>query len=82
MSQLVLCKVSDRPMCFSNMVTHNTMRNMLSCAVQIADRLEHAVTAALDGGYRTGDLMSSGMKQVGCSELGDIIVKLINDAKH
>ena len=51
-------------------------------ALQIADRLEHAVTAALDGGYRTGDLMSSGMKQVGCSELGDIIVKLITDAKH
>lgn len=50
--------------------------------MQVADRLEHAVTAALDGGYRTGDLMSSGMKQVGCTELGDIIVKLITDAKH
>lgn len=50
--------------------------------MQVADRLENAVTAALDGGYRTGDLMSSGMKQVGCSEIGDIIVKLISDAKQ
>lgn len=50
--------------------------------MQIADRLEHAVTAALDSGYRTGDLMSPGMKQVGCSELGDIIVKNITEAKH
>ena len=50
--------------------------------MQIADRLEHAVTAALDGGYRTGDLMSPGMKQVGCSELGNIIVKHITESKQ
>ena len=50
--------------------------------LQVADRLEAAVTAALDAGYRTGDLMSSGMKQVGCIELGDILVKQITEAKH
>ncbi len=50
--------------------------------LQVADRLEAAVTAALDAGYRTGDLMSSGMKQVGCTELGDILVKQITEAKH
>lgn len=52
------------------------------CVLQVADRLEAAVTAALDAGYRTGDLMSSGMKQVGCIELGDILVKQITEAKH
>lgn len=50
--------------------------------MQVADRLEQAVTAALDAGYRTGDLMSSGMKQVGCVEVGDILVKQITDNKH
>lgn len=50
--------------------------------MQVADRLEQAVTAALDAGYRTGDLMSSGMKQVGCVEVGDILVKQITDSKH
>ena len=50
--------------------------------MQVADRLEQAVTAALDAGYRTGDLMSSGMKRVGCVELGDILVKQITDNKH
>ena len=54
---------------------------MLGLTLQVADRLEQAVTAALDAGYRTGDLMSSGMKQVGCVELGDILVKQIKE-KH
>lgn len=31
----------------------------------VAARLEAAVTAALDGGYRTGDIMQPGCKQVG-----------------
>ena len=56
--------------------------DLLLRLVQVADRLENAVTAALDAGYRTGDLMSSGMKQVGCVELGDILVKQITDSKH
>lgn len=32
---------------------------------QVADRLERAVTACLDAGLRTGDIMQPGCKQVG-----------------
>lgn len=35
--------------------------------------LEAAVSQALEEGYRTGDIMSNGMKKVSCSEMGDII---------
>ena len=38
-----------------------------------ADAIEHAVSAFLDGGYRTGDIMEGGMTRVGCSEAGDRI---------
>lgn len=27
----------------------------------------------LEQGYRTGDLMSEGMKKIGCSDLGNVI---------
>jgi len=47
--------------------------------VQVADRLESAVTAALDAGYRTGDLMSPGMQQIGCSALGDVLLQHIEE---
>ncbi|KAL3163022.1 hypothetical protein ABBQ32_009449 [Trebouxia sp. C0010 RCD-2024] len=69
----------------------NPMAMVLSAAMmcryglnlpKVADRLEQAVTAALDAGYRTGDLMSSGMKQVGCIEIGEILVNQITDNKH
>jgi hypothetical protein len=42
--------------------------------LQVADRLEQSVSAALDAGYRTKDLMSEGMTEVKCSELGEILV--------
>ncbi len=42
--------------------------------VQVADDMEAAVTAALDQGFRTGDLMSTGMKQVSCSAMGKILL--------
>ncbi len=48
--------------------------------VQVADRLETAVTAALDAGYRTGDLMSQGMQQIGCSALGEVLLQRIEEA--
>ena len=38
-----------------------------------ADAIEKAVSAYLDAGYRTADIMSEGMTQVGCKECGDII---------
>lgn len=65
--------------CTSFKSTDNAMPAVF---MQVADRLEQAVTAALDAGFRTGDLMSAGMKQVGCVELGDILVKQITDNKQ
>lgn len=38
-----------------------------------ADEIENAVNAVLNDGYRTGDIMSAGMKQVSCTEMGDLI---------
>lgn len=40
-----------------------------------ADAIENAVSAYLDAGYRTADIMSEGMIQVGCSECGAIITE-------
>ena len=54
---------------------HTLVLSML--AVQVAASLEKAVEAALDRGFRTGDLMSSGMKQVGCSQMGDILEEAV-----
>ena len=39
-----------------------------------ADMIDKAIAAALDKGLRTGDIMSSGMKQVGTQEMGDAII--------
>ena len=44
----------------------------------VADRIESAVTAALDQGYRTGDILQPGSLQVGCKEMGDIVLKLVS----
>ncbi len=43
-----------------------------------ADCIENAVSAALDMGMRTGDIMpanTDGIKLVGCSEMGDVIIE-------
>ena len=39
-----------------------------------ADRIEQAVTRALDAGYRTADIHSEGTRKVGTPEMGDAIV--------
>jgi 3-isopropylmalate dehydrogenase len=39
-----------------------------------ADRLEAAIAAVLDKGYRTGDIMSDGCRQITTSEMGDAIL--------
>lgn len=39
-----------------------------------ADAIEKAVSDYLDAGFRTADIMSEGMKQVGCIECGKIII--------
>jgi 3-isopropylmalate dehydrogenase len=40
-----------------------------------ADRLESAIAAVLDEGYRTRDIMSDGMKEVGTIAMGDAIIE-------
>ncbi len=42
-----------------------------------ADAIENAVSAYLDAGYRTADIMSEGMTLVGCKQCGDLILKLL-----
>ncbi|MCL2149448.1 MAG: 3-isopropylmalate dehydrogenase [Dehalococcoidia bacterium] len=49
-----------------------------SCALpEEAGLVERAVARVLKMGYRTGDIMSEGKKQVGTKEMGDIIVREI-----
>ena len=42
-----------------------------------ADAVERAVGQLLDAGYRTADIMSPGMKQVGCRACGDLLAGFI-----
>ncbi len=42
-----------------------------------ADAVENAVSAYLDAGYRTADIMSEGMTQVGCKKCGELIIAKI-----
>ena len=39
-----------------------------------ADAIENAVSAVLDSGYRTGDILSADCKKVGCTEMGRLIL--------
>lgn len=39
-----------------------------------ADAIENAVSAVLDEGFRTADIMSDGCEKVGCSEMGKLII--------
>ena len=39
-----------------------------------AEANENAVSAYLDAGFRTADIMSEGMTEVGCQKCGEIIV--------
>jgi len=43
----------------------------------INDAIESVVEKVLDEGVRTKDIMSDGMKEVGCSEMGDRIVEAL-----
>ena len=42
-----------------------------------ADAIEQAVSDYLDAGYRTADIMSEGMKQVGCKECGALVTQYL-----
>ena len=62
----------------------NPLATILSAAMMLkysfgldeeAKAIEDAISKVLDAGYRTGDIMSEGMKQVSCSEMGDLVAK-------
>ncbi|HIE53960.1 MAG TPA: 3-isopropylmalate dehydrogenase, partial [Chromatiaceae bacterium] len=40
----------------------------------MADRIEQAVNQVLDEGLRTADILSGGMREVSCAEMGDAVV--------
>ena len=42
-----------------------------------AEAIDAAVKQVLAEGYRTGDIMSEGMKQVGCKEMGTLVAQRI-----
>ncbi len=64
----------------------NPIATILSAAMMLrysfdmsaeADAVENAVNKVLEAGYRTGDIMSEGMKMVSCSEMGTKIAEFI-----
>ncbi|MDO5147253.1 MAG: 3-isopropylmalate dehydrogenase [Eubacteriales bacterium] len=64
----------------------NPIATILSAAMMLryslnmdaaADDVERAVKEVLKDGYRTGDIMSEGMKKVGTKEMGDYIAQKI-----
>jgi len=65
----------------------NPIATILSAAMMLrysfdldkeADAIEAAVKKVLQDGYRTIDIMSAGNTQVGCQEMGDLIVERIS----
>lgn len=44
-----------------------------------ADRIERAVARTLDKGYRTGDIYSDGMQQVGTREMAELVAAALDD---
>ena len=64
----------------------NPLAHVLSAAMMLryalnqsaaADRIEAAVNAVLDRGYRTGDIMAEGMTLMGCRAMGDALLEAI-----
>ncbi|MGB3189832.1 MAG: 3-isopropylmalate dehydrogenase [Limnoraphis sp.] len=67
----------------------NPLAQVLSAAMMLrygldqpsaADKIEQAVLKVLDWGYRTGDIVSEGMKLVGCREMGEILALALAEA--
>lgn len=65
----------------------NPLATILSLAMMLryslgeadmADSIENAVSTVLDQGYRTADIYSEGMKQIGTIEMGDAVVAALN----
>jgi 3-isopropylmalate dehydrogenase len=65
----------------------NPLATILSVAMMLryslnqpeaADALEHAVSAVLDQGLRTGDIAEAGMAVIGTREMGDAVLAALN----
>ena len=65
----------------------NPLAQVLSAAMMLryglnwpaaADQIEQAVLTVLDQGYRTGDIMSEGMKATGCKGMGEALEKALS----
>ncbi|MGB3405300.1 MAG: 3-isopropylmalate dehydrogenase [Microcoleaceae cyanobacterium] len=66
----------------------NPLAQVLSAAMMLryglnqpsaATQIEKAVLTLLDRGYRTGDIMSDGMTQVGCQKMGELLLKVLEE---
>ncbi|MEA5517690.1 3-isopropylmalate dehydrogenase [Limnoraphis robusta] len=66
----------------------NPLAQVLSAAMMLryglnqpiaAEKIEQAVLKVLDWGYRTGDIISDGMKLVGCREMGEMLLKALEE---
>lgn len=64
----------------------NPLAQVLSAAMMLryglnepdaATEIENVVNQTLDQGYRTGDIMSPGMKSLGCRAMGEVLIQLI-----
>ncbi len=67
----------------------NPLAQVLSAAMMLryglnepvaADKIEQAAITVLDQGYRTGDIMSEGMKLVGCRGMGDALLAALQNS--
>jgi 3-isopropylmalate dehydrogenase len=67
----------------------NPLAQVLSAAMMLryglnepvaAEKIEQAVITVLDQGYRTGDIMSEGMKLVGCRGMGDALLATLQNS--
>ncbi len=65
----------------------NPLAQVLSAAMMLryglnepeaATQIEDAVTKVLDAGYRTGDIMSEGMKALGCKAMGEALLSVLS----
>ena len=65
----------------------NPLAQVLSAAMMLryglnepeaATQIEEAVIKVLDAGYRTGDIMSEGMKAVGCKAMGEALLSVLS----
>jgi 3-isopropylmalate dehydrogenase len=64
----------------------NPLAQVLSAAMMLryglnqfpaANKIEQSVSQVLELGYRTGDIMSAGMQLVGCRQMGEMLLKIL-----